>query len=76
MAEKNFKSDVTYIAWYIIINATQKRFANKSVTLLDVNGKLIEETIFDNEKLIWREFAPNSKIAKILECIIEELGNN
>ena len=73
MAEKNLKSDVTYITRYVIINATQKKYANKSVTLLDENGKLVEEKVFDNDKLIWRKFAPNSKIAKILERIIEEL---
>ena len=72
-AEKKFKSDVTYVARYVIINATQKKYANKSVTLLDLNGKLIEEKVFDNDKLVWRKFAPNSKIAKILEQIIEEL---
>ena len=71
MAEKNFKSDVAYIARYVIINATQKIYANKSVTLIDANGNKIEEKIFDNEKLIWRKFAPDSKIARILERIIK-----
>lgn len=43
---------------------------------INANGKKVEERVFDNEKLIWNKYAPDSKIAKILECIIKELTNN
>ena len=73
--EKNYDIEIAYCIRFILINATQQKYTNKSIALFDKNDQLIEEVIFDNDKLIWRNFAPNSKIAKILECIIEELKN-
>ena len=73
--EKDYDIEIAYCIRFILINATQQKYANKSIALFDKNDQLIEEVIFDNDKLIWRNFAPNSKIAKILECIIEELKN-
>ena len=71
--EKDYDIEIAYCIRFILINATQQKYTNKSIALFDKNDQLIEEFIFDNDKLIWRNFAPNSKIAKILECIIEEL---
>ena len=73
--EKDYDIEIAYCIRFILINATQQKYTNKSIALFDKNDQLIEEVIFDNDKLIWRNFAPNSKIAKILECIIEELKN-
>ena len=73
--EKDYDIEIAYCIRFILINATQQKYTNKSIALFDKNDQLIEEFIFDNDKLIWRNFAPNSKIAKILECIIEELKN-
>jgi len=73
--EKNYDIEIAYCIRFILINATQQKYTNKSIALFDKNDQLIEEVVFDNDKLIWRNFAPNSKIAKILECIIEELKN-
>ena len=73
--EKNYDIEIAYCIRFILINATQQKYTNKSIALFDKNDQLIEELVFDNDKLIWRNFAPNSKIAKILECIIEELKN-
>ena len=72
--EKDYKTEIAYTLRFIIINATQKKYANKSAALFDKNNNLIDETIFDNEKLVWREYTPDSKIAKILEAIIKELN--
>lgn len=71
--EKDYDIEIAYCIRFILINATQQKYTNKSIALFDKNDQLIEEVVFDNDKLIWRNFAPNSKIAKILECIIEEL---
>ena len=73
--EKDYDIEIAYCIRFILINATQQKYTNKSIALFDKNDQLIEEVVFDNDKLIWRNFAPNSKIAKILECIIEELKN-
>ena len=73
--EKDYDKEIAYCIRFILINATQQKYTNKSIALFDKNDQLIEEVVFDNDKLIWRNFAPNSKIAKILECIIEELKN-
>ena len=73
--EKDYNIEIAYCIRFILINATQQKYTNKSIALFDKNDQLIEEVVFDNDKLIWRNFAPNSKIAKILECIIEELKN-
>ncbi len=71
--EKDYDIEIAYCIRFILINATQQKYTNKSIALFDKNDQLIEKVVFDNDKLIWRNFAPNSKIAKILECIIEEL---
>ncbi len=73
--EKDYDIEVAYCIRFILINATQQKYTNKSIALFDKNDQLIDEVVFDNDMLIWRKFAPNSKIAKILECIIEELKN-
>ena len=73
--EKDYDIEIAYCIRFILINATQQKYTNKSIALFDKNDQLIEEVVFDNDKLIWRNFAPNSKIAKILERIIEELKN-
>ena len=73
--EKDYNTEIAYCIRFILINATQQKYTNKSIALFDKKEQLIEEIVFDNDKLIWREFAPDSKIAKILECIIEELKN-
>ena len=73
--EKDYDIEIAYCIRFILINATQQKYTNKSIALFDKNDQLIEEVVFDNDKLIWRNFAPNSKIANILECIIEELKN-
>ena len=75
LLEKDYDIEIAYCIRFILINATQQKYTNKSIALFDKNDQLIEEVVFDNDKLIWRNFAPNSKIAKILECIIEELKN-
>ena len=74
-AEKILKSEISYFSRCIIINATQKKSANKAVWFINTNGKLIKEKIYNDDKLIWNEYTSESKIAKILECIIEELNN-
>lgn len=71
--EKDYNVEIKYCVRFILINATQQKYANKSLALFDKNEQLIEDFIFDNDKLVWREFSPDSKIAKILEFIIEEL---
>ena len=73
--EKDYDIEVAYCIRFILINATQQKYTNKSIALFDKNDQLIDEVVFDNDMLIWRKFASNSKIAKILECIIEELKN-
>ena len=73
--EKDYDIEIAYCIRFILINATQQKYTNKSIALFDKNDQLIDEVVFDNDMLIWRKFAPNSKIAKILECIIEELKN-
>lgn len=73
--ERDYNTEIKFCIRFILINATQQKYATKSVALFDKNEQLVEEVIFDNDKLIWREFSPDSKIAKILEIIIEELKN-
>lgn len=74
--EKDYNAEIKYCIRFILINATQQKYTNKSVALFDKREQLIEEIVFDNDKLVWRDFSPNSKIAKILECIIKELKNS
>ena len=73
--EKDYNIEIAYCIRFVLINATQQKYTNKSIALFDKNDQLIEEVVFDNNELVWREFTPNSKIAKILECIVEELKN-
>ena len=73
--ERDYNTEIKFCIRFILINATQQKYATKSVALFDKNEQIIEEVIFDNDKLIWRKFSPDSKIAKILELIIEELKN-
>ena len=71
--EKDYNVEIKYCVRFVLINATQQMYTNKSIALFDKNEQLIEDFIIDNDKLVWREFAPDSKIAKILALIIEEL---
>ena len=71
--EKDYNTEITFCIRFILINATQQKYASKSVAVFDKKEQLIDEIVFDNDKLIWRDFSPDSKIAKILELIIEEL---
>ena len=73
--ERDYNTEIKFCVRYILINATQQKYASKSVAVFDKNEQLIDEIVFDNDKLIWRDFSSDSKIARILELIIEELKN-